>query len=155
MRAARLLAGTAAVVVLVGCSSDPGPSASPSPGQRIDERVEAVLGDVRLDLEVADEPQERAVGLMGRTDVPPGTGMLFRYDSPSRGPSFYMFQVPVPLAAVFVRDGEVVHVAQMEPCRERDPDRCPRYGPEGEFDTVVETAPATVEGVEVGDRLEL
>ena len=155
MRAALLLAGTAAAALLVGCSSDAEPSAAPVPGQRLDERVQAVLGGVELELEVADEPQERAVGLMGRTEVPPGTGMLFRYETPSSGPSFYMFGVPVPLTAVFVLDGEVVHVARMEPCGESDPGRCPLYGPEGEFDAVVEAAPATVEGVEVGDRLEL
>jgi uncharacterized membrane protein (UPF0127 family) len=68
--------------------------------------------------------------------------------------SFYMFDVPVPLTAVFLRDDVVVHVAQMEPCPEADPARCPLYGPDGEpFDTVVETAPETLPDVEVGDRL--
>ena len=146
----------ALLALLTACSGDdPAATASPSVPQRIDERVDAVLGGVRLDLEVADEPRERAIGLMGRTEVPPGTGMLFRYDTPSSGPSFYMFQVPVPLAAVFLRDGEVVHVARMEPCRATQPQECPLYGPAGEFDAVVETAPDTVADVEVGDRLEL
>lgn len=158
MTVPRRAAVVAAFVVLpavAGCSDDPAPEALPSVPQRIDETVEATLGGVDLVLEVADEPAERSVGLMGRTEVPAGTGMVFRYDEPLTGPSFYMFQVPVPLTAVFVRDGTVVHVAQMEPCREADPLDCPQYGPDGEFDTVVETAPATLRGVGVGDRLEL
>ena len=143
-------------LLLAGCSDDtPQPSDGATVGQRIDEKVEAVLGGVELELEVADEPDERAVGLMGRTEVPAGTGMVFQYDEPSTGPSFYMFQVSIPLTAVFVREGRVVHIADMEPCPASDPGDCPLYGPDGEFDTVVETAPATVADVQVGDRLEL
>jgi len=148
----------AVVLLLAGCSDDapsPPAAAGPSPtvGQRIAETVEATLGDVRLELEVADEPQERAVGLMGRTEVPSGTGMLFLFDEQVRS-KFYMFNVPVPLTAVFVRDGVVVHVAQMEPCTATDSADCPLYGPDDEpFDTVVETAPETLPEVRPGDRL--
>jgi uncharacterized protein len=159
----RAAAGLLGVCLLVaGCSdatgrSDAGtaqPTAEPTVGQRIDETVDAVLGGVPLRLEVADEPGERAVGLMGRTEVPPGTGMVFQFDAPV-STKFYMFQVPVPLTAVFLRDGEVVHVAQMDPCEDTDPQACPLYGPDGQpFDTVVETAPETLPDVGVGDRLE-
>ncbi len=150
-----LLAALLATGVTAGCGGDdpavaPGPT--PSVGQRIDETVEAELGGVRLRLEVADEPRERAVGLMGRSEVPAGTGMVFRFDEPVRS-SFYMFQVPIPLTGVFLRDGVVVHVAQMEPCRESEASRCPLYGPQEPFDAVVETAPATLPDVRRGDRL--
>ena len=126
----------------------------PSAGQWIAETVEAQLAGVPLRLEVADDERERAIGLMGRTSVPTGTGMVFRYAEPTRG-SYYMFQVPVPLTAVFVRAGTVVFVAQMPPCGETDPHACPVYGPDEPFDTVVETAPETLPGVRPGDRLEL
>lgn len=153
MLVSRLVAALAVGVGLAACSSDPAPSAAPTPSQRIAERVDVILDGVPLTLEVADDEAERAIGLMGRTEVPPGTGMVFRYDEPRSGPSFYMYRVPIPLTAVFLRDGEVVHVAQMEPCPAGDPADCPLYGPEGEFDTVVETAPGTLPDVEVGDRL--
>ena len=152
-----------AALLLSGCSgagSDPdpapatAPASSPSVGQRLDETVEADLGGVPLVLEVADEPAERAVGLMGRAEVPPGTGMLFLFDEPVTS-SFYMFQVPVPLTAVFVREGTVVHVEQMAPCEEPEPGDCPLYGPDEPFDAVVETAPATLPDVGPGDRLRL
>lgn len=146
-------AGLCVLALLVGCADDPeGPE--PPVGQRIEERVEARLDGVQLDLEVADEPHERAVGLMGRDEVPPGTGMLFEFEQPVRT-SFYMFDVPVPLTAVFIRDGVVVHVAQMPPCTEDDASRCPLYGPDEPFDTVVETAPETLPDVVPGDRFTL
>ena len=133
-----LLLGTA-------CSSeDPAPQ---------DGRVRGTLDGVRLVLEVADTPEERAVGLMRRTSVPPGTGMVFRYDAPSSG-DYYMFHVPFPLTAVFALDGKVVGVIDMPPCTAAAPQACPTYGPKVPYDTVLETAPETVEGlVSGGDTL--
>lgn len=150
-------------LALPGCSSDESsdePAApeaaepSPSVGQRIAEKVEAELDGVPLVLEVADEPAERAVGLMGRTQVPDGTGMVFRFDEPVSA-QFYMFQVPVPLVAVFVREGTVVGVEQMPPCELPEPGDCPTFGPDSPYDTVVETAPDTLPDVAVGDALVL
>ena len=139
------------LLVLTGCSDDaPAPSTAPP-----EERVRATLDGVRLTLEVADTVEERAVGLMRRESVPPGTGMVFLYDEPTEG-RFYMYDVPIPLRAVFVRDGEVLLSVLMPPCEQGlAPDECPTYGPDQQFDTVVETAPGTLPDVQPGDRLVL
>ncbi len=135
------------VLVLTGCSS--------SQERPVDDgRVEGVLDGVELELEVADTPAERAVGLMRRQSVPAGTGMLFLYDAPSEA-RYHMFDVPVPLRAVFVRDGAVVSTVVMPPCGLDDPAACPTYGADGPYDTVVETAPGTLPDVRPGDRFEL
>lgn len=133
-------------LLLVGCSE---PAEEPA-----DERLRATLDGVELLLEVADEPEERAVGLMRRESVPPGTGMVFRYDEPVES-RFYMYDVPIPLRAVFVRDGRVLASLLMPPCTEPAPADCPTYGPDEPFDTVVETAPETLPDVQPGDRLVL
>lgn len=114
------------------------------------ETVEATLAEVDLVLEVADSTEERAIGLMGRQDVPPGTGMVFLYDEPSDG-RFYMFRVPVPLRAVFISGGRVLSSVLMPPCPEAQPQDCPTYGADGPYDTVVETAPETLPDVAAGD----
>ena len=142
-----------ALILLAGCGSD-GPSVDDDEPQAVDERVSAVLGGVELELEVADEPAERAVGLMRRTSVPDGTGMAFLFDEEVYT-RFYMFDVPIPLTAVFIRDGAVVSSVVMPPCEETEPGACPTYGADGPFDTVVETAPATLPDVQPGDRFEL
>jgi hypothetical protein len=158
--ACRLLA---AAVALAGCSSsgaqpgaEPQPAAEPQSAASAssDERVSAVLDGVELELEVADTVEERAVGLMRRESVPEGTGMVFLYDEPSTG-RFYMYDVPIPLRAVFVRDGEVVFTVVMPPCGLDDPAACPTYGPDEPYDTVVETAPETLPDVSPGDAFEL
>lgn len=148
------LAVTAAAV-LAACQDGTAPAAGPVPAPSPSvETVPARLGDVPLVLEVADTPEERAVGLMGREQVPPGTGMVFRYDEPVVA-RFYMFRVPVPLTAVFILGDRVVHTVVMPPCPHKDPQACPRYGPDAAFDTVVETAPETVASVRVGDAFSL
>ena len=137
------------LLLLPACGGDEAaPAAAP------DERLRAVLDGVELRLEVADSPQERAVGLMRRASVPPGTGMVFLYDSPV-DVRFYMYDVDVPLRAVFVNEGTVVSSVVMPPCELPDPAACPTYGADGPFDTVVETAPETLPDVQPGDVLEL
>ena len=144
MRGAGVLA---TALLLAGCSGDD--TAAPAVSE---ERVTATLDGVELVLEVADDTAERAVGLMNRASVPPGTGMIFRYDE-AVDARFYMFQVSVPLRAVFLRDGRVVSSVVMPPCPLSDPQACPTYGADGPFDTVVETAPETLPDVAAGDVL--
>ncbi len=147
-----LLATTACSGGSVGADSTP--TAAPSPAASQDVRLRATLGGVALLLEVADTEAERAVGLMDRTSVPAGTGMVFTYDGLSTE-RYYMFHVPVPLKAVFIRDGTVVSAVDMVPCGLEDPYACPTYGADGPYDTVVETAPSTLPEVAPGDAFVL
>lgn len=161
LRTLPLLLTAVLAVALSGCGDD-APVAAPSslvtaPAVSSAPPAATVVvtagrsGPVRA--EVADDEQERAVGLMDRASVPLGTGMVFRYDAPSNG-RYYMFHVPVPLTAVFARSGRVVGVLDMAPCTLEQPQECPTYGPGREFDTVLETAPETLRGkVAVGDVL--
>lgn len=150
----------AAVPALSPPQSTGASAAAPSaaaPSAAAAETVQVAVGQAApVTAEVADTPDERAVGLMRRPSVPLGTGMVFLYDAPSTG-KFYMYDVDVPLTAVFARDGEVVFVVDMPPCPEgMQPQECPTYGPDEPFDTVLETAPVTVRGkVSLGDRLEV
>ena len=145
----RAAAAAVSLLLLVGCGSEEPPAPGPP-----DDRLRATLDGVELLLEVADEPDERATGLMRRESVPPGTGMVFLYDEPVEH-RFYMYDVPVPLRAVFVRDGRVVGSVLMPPCELDVPQDCPTYGPDAAYDTVVETAPETLPDVQPDDRLVL
>jgi uncharacterized membrane protein (UPF0127 family) len=139
-------------LALAGCTD--GSAAQPQTAAPSDGRVRAVLDGVELELEVADDGAERSVGLQRRSSVPPGTGMVFLYDEPSTG-RYWMYDVPVPLRAVFVREGRVVSTVVMPPCGSSDAQDCPTYGAAGPYDTVVETAPETLPDVQPGDVLEL
>ncbi len=109
-------------------------------------------------VEIADDAAERALGLMNRPEVPDGTGMVFLYDEPVRS-GFWMADVEVALSIVWVLDGTVVGVGEMEPCPAAD-STCPLYlpnDPDALFDVVVETSGGTFTeaGVTVGDPVQL
>ena len=100
-------------------------------------RVTAADGEVcEVCLWLADTEEERGRGLMGVTDLGPAGGMAFLFESPTTG-AFYMFQTPTPLSiAWFAEDGPWVGSAEMEPCLDESPGRCPLYSPDGAAYTV-------------------
>jgi uncharacterized protein len=70
-----------------------------------------------LEVEIADTAQERAQGLMGRTEVPLDTGMLFVIDPPGRG--FWMKGTGLQLTVAFIGEcGEIVDFAELDPFSE-------------------------------------
>ena len=83
------------------------------------------VGDVSLTVWVADNPDDRARGLMDIDVLPPGIdGMLFVFDRPVRA-SFWMLNTLIPLDVWwFDDDGQLIGVTAMQPC-EFQP--CPEY----------------------------
>ena len=62
--------------------------------------LQTPLSQVYLDVEIADDPIERAEGLMGREDIKPGQGMLFVFDD-EYPRSFWMKNTPLSLDILF------------------------------------------------------
>ena len=72
-------------------------------------------GDIhRLQVEIAETPEERSRGLSGRETIPDGTGMIFI--NPSQATGFWMKDTPMPLDLVFVgEDGRIRDILPGEP----------------------------------------
>jgi uncharacterized protein len=141
----------AVVLALAGCSE---PAPEPSGTERAQVVIEADGGTVRLDVEVADDADERQVGLMGRTSLEEDAGMVFVFPEPTAA-SFWMKDTLIPLSIAFWNDdGAVAAILDMEPC-EADP--CPSYDPGVEFTFALEVNQGFFDdhGVAIGDRVRL
>ena len=153
--AAALLALAAVLVggglVLVLRSDDDtaapgGPLASVLAGARPATAPFTGLTEVRLGIGgdcrrvvVADRTDERATGLMRRSDLGPYEGMLFVFDKPTSS-SFTMSEVPVPLdIGWYDSAGRPVDRLLMQPCPDRSVSDCPVYSSRGPYTYAVET----------------
>lgn len=107
------------------------------------------------DVEVANTPEERAEGLMYRTEMPTKLGMLFIFDNLASH-NFWMKNTLIPLDIIWLDENKKVvginHDTQ--PCEE---ETCPSYGPEESSLYVLELNSGEAEkiGLKEEDKLEL
>jgi uncharacterized protein len=123
---------------------------SSSIGQTLPITATAQLAGKTFQLEVAQTPDQQAMGLMYRPALPDDRGMLFPMESP-RPVTFWMRNVPVSLDMVFVYNGSIVAIASnVPPCATTS---CPTYGPRGLVDQVLElrAGRASELGLKAGD----
>ncbi len=109
---------------------------------------------VLLDVEVADDPEERERGLMGRTSLPERSGMVFIFFERTSG-GFWMKNTRIPLSiAFFDQEGKIVRILDMDPCRS---DPCKVYEPGVAYWGALEVNQGSFErwGVEVGDLIDV
>ena len=156
------LALVALCLLLAGCGGDSGAQSSGAgSGGEVSESAgqETVTieasGDnsVEVRVEIADDEEEMARGLMGRTALAEDAGMLFVYPE-ERELSFWMKDTLIPLSIAFMdAEGRIVDIQEMKALDDRPPHYTSaepaRYALEankGFFDE---------RGVEVGDRARL
>ncbi len=112
--------------------------------------IETASGPVDLTVEIADTPQERSRGLMGRGSLPERAGMLFLSAEDTRG-GFWMKDTRIPLSIAFLdAGGRILAILDMEPCAA---DPCPVYDPGLVYRSALEVGRGAFArlGVAVGD----
>ncbi len=78
-------------------------------------RATLSVGIHQMDVQLALTPQEQAIGLMQRAEMPANEGMLFVFEDVSQR-CFWMKNTLLPLTAAFVADdGRIVNLADMQP----------------------------------------
>ncbi|HEX2030143.1 MAG TPA: DUF192 domain-containing protein [Actinomycetota bacterium] len=153
-----------AALVLAGCGEQaPAPADGPGAGDGATSQRDLPVGTlvirtddgpVRIEVEIAETPEQKARGLMGRRSLPEDAGMVFLEEQPV-STSFWMKDTLIPLSIAFWGpDGEIRRILDMEPCREEP---CPLYDPETSWVGAVEVNQGFFRehGVEEGDTVEL
>ncbi|MEX0801469.1 MAG: DUF192 domain-containing protein [Dehalococcoidia bacterium] len=118
-RGALLLALLLAWAVGFACDGS-GSSDEPSPEGLTTATVVVADGESRseLEVEIADEPQERAPGLMFREELPEDAGMLFVFPGDTQV-GFWMKDTTIPFSIAFIAaEGTILDVRDMEPLSE-------------------------------------
>lgn len=111
--------------------------------------AEAVMGEQRFTIEIADEEAERSAGLMFRTEMNDDHGMLFVFER-ARRVAFWMKNTPMPLDLVFIGDdGRVAAILPGEPFSTAP------ISPNADVRFVLELKAGTAQnaGISTGDRL--
>jgi uncharacterized membrane protein (UPF0127 family) len=105
---------------------------------------------VDLRAEIAETPEERAQGLMGRTELAPDSGMLFVIEPPGRG--FWMRGTTLALTVAFIGEcGDIIDFADLEPLSEEIKNTHRPYA----FALEMQRGWYTANGITAGDTLQL
>ena len=132
-RTALAIAGVGALIATAACSDSYGPaarspatgapsataSASPDISSGTTVIFTTAEGDeVELAVELADTPEERALGLMNRESLGKESGMLFVWPEETSS-GFWMRNTLIPLSIAFIsREGVITDIQDMEPLDE-------------------------------------
>ena len=114
---ARVLRKSALILVAL-CQFCASWSAARTPPQEILPTVTLHIGTVAVEAEVADEIDERTIGLMGREELADGKGMLFVFRDP-QAMNFWMRDTLVPLSIAYINAAGVIReIHELKPLDE-------------------------------------
>jgi uncharacterized membrane protein (UPF0127 family) len=173
MRVGPALLLSVIALLLASCGGDGEPAAGPASGTEAATKTQADpaatemprfdKGHVVIEtgrepatvlVEIAENPQQHAHGLMFRKSLPRDRGMIFVFGSDRTG-GFWMKNTLVPLSiAYYDRDGTILAIQDMEPCTA---DPCPTYDPGVAYRGALEVNRGAFRtwDVKVGDRVVL
>ncbi|MGJ7526481.1 DUF192 domain-containing protein [Variovorax sp. GB1P17] len=81
-------------------------------------RTQLSVGLYKIDVQIAQTPLQREIGLMFRKEMPQAEGMIFVFEQPATQ-CFWMRNTILPLTAAFVADdGRIVNLVDMQPMTE-------------------------------------
>ena len=113
--------------------------------------VKGDFGEARFTIELADEPAERAQGLMHRESMARSAGMLFVFEQP-QAVAFWMKNTLIPLDMIFAdKTGRIKHIHE----NAIPHDETPIPGGNGIFSVLeINAGLSKLYGFQVGDALQ-
>ena len=121
-------------------------------GQVLPITATAEMAGKTIQLEVAQTPEQQAIGLMYRKSLADDRGMLFPF-AQERIASFWMKNVSISLDMIFLNGNQIVSIAADVPPCKAEP--CPIYGPGALVNKVIELRGGRAKelGIKAGDKI--
>lgn len=109
--------------------------------------MQTSTGEYTFFVEIADNKEQRVLGLMHRESLDDDKGMLFVYEE-EHVPAFWMKNMKISLDMIFMnKDFEVVDYFENVPPCDREP--CERYKPISNSQYVLEVPAGTINKIEL------
>jgi uncharacterized membrane protein (UPF0127 family) len=102
-------------------------------------KTKIFVKNIKIDVDIAETPEEKAKGLSGRQSLKKNEGMLFIFEN-NTYPIFWMKDMHFPIDIIWIADEKVVHIDRNVPVPEvNTPDsKLPLYKPPVGIDYVLE-----------------
>lgn len=106
------------LLFVTACGAGKKPAQSTSGQTAVAKLPKVIIDGVQIDVEIVQNPEERAQGLMHREELPENQGMLFVFQIEQRL-SFWMRNTFIPLDIAFINaKNEIVDIQKMKPLDE-------------------------------------
>lgn len=117
---------------------------------------EIKIGNLKIQVEIANSPEERGKGLSGIKSLPENQGKLFVFEEQNLLPSFWMKDMLIPIDIIWINDGKVAKIhknVQPEP----EGTKLQLYYPDTPIDYVLEVNAGFSDknGIKNGDSVDL
>lgn len=100
-----------------------------------EEKTFVTINNKKIFLDVANNDEKRATGLMYRENLPENNGMIFLFDKVDKY-NFWMKNVKIPLDMIFIYNNKIVKIYNNVPICKNDP--CEIYPSDYKIDSVIE-----------------
>jgi len=123
-------------------------------GQYAQEHGSVIIDDVKVKVEIADEPIEMSKGLSNRKNLDENHGMLFVFSTPGQ-PAFWMKDMEFSIDIIWIKDDTVVDIAPNLPVVAAE--FLSTYSPKEPANYVLEVNAgfAAEHGIKIGDKADI
>ncbi len=123
-------------------------------GQYAEEHGSVIIDDVKVKVEIADEPTEMAKGLGSRKSLGENRGMLFVFAEPGQ-PAFWMKDMEFPIDIIWIQNDKIIDIAPNLPVVAAE--FLSTYTPKEPANYVLEVNAgfAKEHGIKVGDKVDI
>lgn len=123
-------------------------------GQYVADHGSVIIDDIKVKVEIADEPLEMAKGLSNRKSLDEDHGMLFVFAEPGQ-PAFWMKDMEFPIDIIWIKNDVVIDIAPNLPVVAAE--FLSTYSPKEPANYVLEVNAgfAKENGIKVGDKVDI